>query len=704
VEGLEGRALPAGVGPASIITTVVGNGTMGYSGDGGPAILASLNGPVGAAVDGAGHLYFAERGDSRVREVDLGTGVITTIAGNGNAGYNGDGGPATAASLFDPSGVALDPAGGLLYIADEANARVRAVDLATGIITTVAGTGTRFSSGDGGPASSASLTFPTDVAVDHEGHLFIADYPSRVRQVNLGTGVITTVAGNGTVGYGGDGGPATGATLNGPLHIALDGSGHLFIGDFFNTRVRQVDLATGVITTVAGNGTVGSSGDGGPATVASLNGPSGVAADAAGNLFISELNRVRQVDLATGIITTLAGNGTEGYGGDGGPAADALLSSPSGLAVDGAGNLFITEPGNSRIREVVLSAAEVTAMTISSNHPEGTSYGQQVTFTANVVAVTPATGVPTGSVTFLDGSTVLGTATLSGSGSATLTTRSLAGGTHTITSVYLGDNHFHGSSSPALSQVVDQAATNTKLTSSDRTSVYGESVTFTANVKGPARRIGTPTGSVIFLDGTTPLATEVPLDGTGTATFTTSDLSVGTHAISAVYGGDGTFTTSTSTTLDQVVKRAKTAISLESSVNPSVVGDSVTITVTVGVVAPGSGTPTGFVHLVEGRIVALVAPLLGDGTAIFNPSFSAGTHRLRAIYDGDANFQAVTSTVFEQEVSPAPAAPTMTASSSAVDPAFVALPVDPNAANAISDPASLRDLRKGRRAGSPFRD
>jgi sugar lactone lactonase YvrE len=334
---------------AGTITTVAGNGTNGYSGDGGPATSAELSIPWGVAVDGAGNLFIADWGNQRIRKVNT-AGTITTVAGNSAQGYSGDGGPATSAELSLPSGVAVDGAGNL-FIADTNNQRIRMVNTA-GTVTTVAGTGTAGYSGDGGPASGASLNDPQGVAVDSAGNLFIADYENeRVRRVAL-NGIITTVAGDGGYRYAGDGGPATSALLDEPAAVAVDNAGNLFIADTENGRIRKVNPG-GTITTVAGSGINSYSGDGGPATSAELFYPFGVAVDNASNLFIAETynNRIRMVDPA-GTITTVAGTGKLGYGGDGGPATSALLSGPEGLALDGAGNLFIADANNSVIRKV----------------------------------------------------------------------------------------------------------------------------------------------------------------------------------------------------------------------------------------------------------------------------------------------------------------------------------------------------------------
>ena len=345
------------VDSAGVISTVAGTGKLfgGFSGDGGPAVNAELSSPSGVAVDGAGNLFIAELGNNRIRKVDS-AGVISTVAGTGVFGDSGDGGPAVNAELLDPRGVAVDSAGNL-FIAESFNNRIRKVDSA-GVITTVAGTGERGDGGNGGPATAAQLRNPSGVAVDSAGNLFIADTDNhRIRKVDA-TGTIATIAGTGERGGDGDGGPATAAQLRNPSGVAVDGAGNLFIADTDNHRIRKVD-AMGTITTIAGTGEIVFSvivwdvGDGGPATDAQLDAPSGVAVDGAGNLFIADTDnhRIRKVDSA-GVISTAAGTAVFGFSGDGGPAVNAALWSPSGVAVDGAGNLFIADTDNHRIRKV----------------------------------------------------------------------------------------------------------------------------------------------------------------------------------------------------------------------------------------------------------------------------------------------------------------------------------------------------------------
>ncbi len=349
--------------PNYIITTVAGNGTNGFSGDGGTATNAELNIPPGVAmsgvaVDTTGNLFIADPGNNRIREVNT-NGIITTVAGNGNYGYSGDGGNPTNAELSEPQGMAGVYQGDI-YIADWGNHCIRA--FAPGFITTVVGTGTNGYSGDGGYAVYARLEFPNAVAVDTNGNLFIADSPTfRIRKVNATNSIITTVAGNGTNGYSGDGGAATNAKLSYAACVAVDRIGRLFIADSENFRIRMVNT-NGTITTVAGNGTNGYSGDGGAATNAEFSAPPSVAVDRIGNLFIADQinNCIRMVN-TNGIITTFAGHaGSYGSSGDGGAATNARLNSPVGLAVDAIGNLLIVDSGNNRIRKVANLTSQPT--------------------------------------------------------------------------------------------------------------------------------------------------------------------------------------------------------------------------------------------------------------------------------------------------------------------------------------------------------
>jgi len=351
-----------------IITTIAGNPGAPYiAGDGGPAVAAQLGNPEAITFDYAGNLYIADPAALCVRKIDT-SGMISTVVGSGAFGMGtaGDGGLATAAELQLPNSMAADGLGNL-YIADTHNHAIRKIT-ADGVIRTIAGQNVGIYGGDGGPATKAWLYSPQNVAFDTSGNIYIADQGNnRIRKISS-DGTISTVAGNGNVGYAGDGGLATLAQLSYPSWVATDTAGNMFIADTNNHRIRKVNT-NGIITTVAGMGTSGFSGDGGTATMAQLNSPAGVAIDAAGNLYIADTNnnRIREV-LSNSTIVTLAGNGTKGYSGDGGNAADAQLASPNGVAVDTAGNLYIADMANHRIRKV---AANGTISTTAGNGMRG---------------------------------------------------------------------------------------------------------------------------------------------------------------------------------------------------------------------------------------------------------------------------------------------------------------------------------------------
>ncbi|OWK42924.1 DUF4347 domain-containing protein [Fimbriiglobus ruber] len=426
-----------------IITTYAGTGTPGYSGDGGKATSATLTNPTGVAIDSAGNVYFADTGNQRVREITAATAVITTVAGNGTkgytdtaaaltfpvaavadsagdlfvvdqtknevlevsgatgitsvfagngkAGYLGDNGQATAAELNAPSGIALDPAGNV-YIADTKNGAIRKINIKTGVITTVAGNGTNAPGGvgDNGQATAAELNSPVGLAIDSFGNLFIAE-TARIREVTTSTGRITTVAGSTvpTLGFTGNGGPATAATINpSAVSVGSTGStaGDLFIADATDNRVYEVVQSTGIITSIAGTGKAGYSGDGAPATAAQLSAPAGVYVDTAGNVIISDTgnNRVREIAATNGVIVTIAGTGTAGFSGDGGQAGVAMVSAPNGLSEDAKGDLFIADTGNQRVREITTANAPSFTADTPPAAGAGTPYSYQFV----------ATGIP----------------------------------------------------------------------------------------------------------------------------------------------------------------------------------------------------------------------------------------------------------------------------------------------------------------------
>jgi uncharacterized protein (TIGR03437 family) len=433
------------ISSSGVISTYAGTGAPGYSGDAGPAASAQLSGPLGLALDANGNLYVADTGNNVVRKISA-NGTIATVAGNSVAGFTADDVQATIASLNSPEGVAVDSSGNL-YIADTVNDRVRMVS-PTGVIGTVAGTGlsavyasiwdgtgVSTTTGDGGPATSAAIVLPTDVALDSSGNLYIADYGNgRIREVVKGTigtlagnadgvpleigqlaaseqlngptglavnaagilyfaegsigtgsglapgdfriwevdsaGLLAAAAGNGLESYSGDGGAAAVAQLNNAAGVALDSSGNLFVADTLNHRVRKISPA-GVITTVAGTGVEGISGDGGPATSAQLDSPMGVAVAGSGVLYIADTgnNRIRMV-AANGVIFTLAGNGNAAFYGDGGQGAFASVHAPQGVAVDINGDVLVADTGNQRIRRIT---ADLTIHTVAGNGGQGYS-------------------------------------------------------------------------------------------------------------------------------------------------------------------------------------------------------------------------------------------------------------------------------------------------------------------------------------------
>lgn len=337
------------------ITTVAGNGTAGYFEGTGISPTASwLKSPVAAVSDTLGNIYFADFGNQRVRKADIAADIIITLAGTGVAGFSGDGGKGDTAKLNNPTGVAVYKTQSL-YIADRSNHRVRKIDLATGNISTVAGSGAAGFSGDGGLATAAQLNNPTGVAVDKSGNIYITDLSNqRIRKINIGSGNISTIAGTGIAGFSGDGNLATAAQLNNPTGIALDTAGNIYITDLGNQRIRKITVSTGNISTVAGAGTTGFSGDGGLATVAEFDNPTGIAVDDSGNIYVSDINnqRIRKITKVTGNISTIAGTGVAGFSGDNGSAVLAKLDAPSGIALTKNGDLLIADRNNHRIRKL----------------------------------------------------------------------------------------------------------------------------------------------------------------------------------------------------------------------------------------------------------------------------------------------------------------------------------------------------------------
>jgi hypothetical protein len=603
-------AVPLRAQTPGTITTVAGccettgpPGTVGYSGDGGPATSAHLNNPLGVAFDSAGDFYIADLDNFVVRKVTASTGVITTVAGccetngsPGTEGYGGDGGPATSAKLNDPAGVAVDSAGNF-YIADALNCIVRVVNTQAGDITvagetispgniqTVAGTPQKCGyGGDGGPATSAELNQPYGVAVDAAGNIDIADSQNcLVRQVNtagaIGT-VAGTVAGAGTqtnCGYVGDNGPATAAWVGTVCGVSVDAAGNIYIGDCLNDAIRVVNrqasaitvagvtIPTGAIQTVAGCcepvGMPGYSGDGGPATSARLSKPYSAAVDSAGNIYIGDSNNavVRKVT-AAGVISTVAGccepSGIEGYSGDGGPATSAHLLSPSVVAVDVAGDFIFSDKINNVVRKVTESVSTTTVLTTS---PNPSFYGESVTFTAEVTS--NDSPVSSGTVQFFNGASQLPPASMTGPGQWALKDALLPKGADSISAQYVGSVGFSPSTSNTVTQVVNTpASTTTILITSEDPITYGSAVTFTAIV---ILSNGSPvtTGSVQFA-----LGSQTKMVGlnhtTGEAMWNYINLGAGSYTVTATYLPSTGYAGSMSAPVTQVVNPIATTCSV----------------------------------------------------------------------------------------------------------------------------------------------
>jgi sugar lactone lactonase YvrE len=384
-----------------LIYTIAGNEVTGYTGDGGPATVAELNYPAVAIRDSIGNLYIADSNNNVVRKVAAGTGIITTIAGNGTAGYIGDNGAATSAELNYPFGLAFDGSGDL-FIADEGNSVVREINATTGVITTIAGNGTAGFAGDNNLATGAELNYPHGLGFDSSGNLYIADtYNGRIRKVAAGTEVITTIAGIG-YGYSGDGGPATSAGLSDPFGVTADSLGNLYISDTLNNVIRMVNVA-GTISTIAGHASNpynnypgGYSGDGGPATSAQLFEPFAVAIDGAGNIYIADTENgvIREVTASNHIINTVAGNGPLCYAfsGDGGAATSADLCYPQSVFLDNSGNLIVADTSWNRVREITAPAVppSTAAAEPTFSVEPGTYTGTQ---TVNITDSTPGAAI-----------------------------------------------------------------------------------------------------------------------------------------------------------------------------------------------------------------------------------------------------------------------------------------------------------------------
>jgi sugar lactone lactonase YvrE len=530
------------VTPGRTANTTAGTGTAGYTGDTGPATAATLANPSAVAYDTTGNLYVADANNHVIREIST-SGIITTIAGTGVEGFAGDGAAATSAQLDTPTGIAVDVSGNL-YIADSHNHRIR--EVSAGTITTLAGTGTPGSSGDGAAATAAQLSLPSGVAVDSTGNVYIADTNNhRIRKVSSGT--ITTIAGDGEELYAGDNGPATSAALDSPTGVAVDASGNLYIADRLNQRIRVV--SGGNITTLAGTSTAGFSGDGASATAASLFKPSGVSVDAAGNIYIADTDNQRIRQVGNNTIATIEGSGSQCYGGDAGLSTAAILNSPRAVAPDASGNLTIADRLNQRLRSGTLPALTFAAEDVGMpSPPQAVILANTGTASITVSTITASAGFTTAT----GGTCSAPPITLAAGASCTqnLELLPVAAGASTGSVVFTGTGVVP--QSILLAGTATVSPTTVTLTSSVNPALAGQPITYTAVVVPLG--LGTPTGTIAFAAAGTPFSTQTLPPGSATAIAANTSLATGTNSITAVYAGSSNFTGGTSSPIPQLVE------------------------------------------------------------------------------------------------------------------------------------------------------
>jgi sugar lactone lactonase YvrE len=561
--------------------------------------------PSGVAYDAAGNLYFADTNRHEVFESTL-AGQLIVVAGTGTQGFSGDGGPATAATLDSPQGVAIGP-DGTLYIADTGNQRIRAV--ASGQITTFAGTGTAGFGGDNGPPAAALFSHPSALAIGASGALLICDSGNhRLRRIASGT--VTTIAGSGTQGFSGDSGPATAAQLDTPSGLAAAPDGRIFIADTHNHRIRVI-ATNGLMTTFAGTGIAGYAGDGGTATAAQLASPRGLFVTAAGALLIADSNnqRIRQVN-AQGIITTLAGNGVQGSSGDGVSATAGTLDTPRNVTLSSFSAPVIADAGNRLVRELIANGnlyapaglAPSRTSTIALATSASAQYGQPFA----TATVSGSAGTPQGVVALYDGMAQVGQATLV-AGTTTFPSSLLNSGTHTLTATYLGDGVNPTATSSSANVVISQSASVT-TEQTPPSSYAGLPLVLTANVASLTQ--GVPTGKIVFTEGATTVATASLNAGTAAGVYLAP--AQGTHQIVAAYGGDANFTPSTSGAVIATVG-AMPDFTLASS-------GSTTQTVLAGAIAVYNFTVAAQPAPFTGAVSMSVSGLPTGVTASFAPS------------------------------------------------------------------------------------
>jgi sugar lactone lactonase YvrE len=583
--------------------------------------------PSALAYDATGNLYVADTSSNQVYEATL-SGALVLIAGTGTQGYSGDSGPATSAQLNAPRGLAIGD-DGTLYVADTGNHRIRAISTA-GTITTFAGTGTPGFSGDNGPATSASLHTPTALAIDSTGALLLCDTGNH-RLRRIAAGIVPTIAGNGVQGFSGDNGPATAAQLDSPEGVAAASAG-IYVADSHNHRIRLIS-ATGAISTIAGNGTPGFSGDGGPAIAAQLDLPLGLAVTPAGTLLLSDSGnqRLRSID-AQGRISTLAGDASQGSGPDGSPSTLTSLSTPRSPAVSSFGQPVVADSPNHAVRILASNAnlylpaalAPSRISAVSLTAPATAVYGETPTPATAIVNGNAST--PMGSIRLLDGTTPIAQTVLA-SASATFPLASLAAGRHSLTAAYAGDGINPAATSPIVPLVITPASAVAAAT--PQQIAYGQLV---------PPLTGTLTGIL-------------PQDAaTVSALFTTTpeDLAPlaapGTYPIAAVLTGTGASNYALSLAPNSgslTITRAPTIVFTQAPSQSSYAG--LPVLLSASVTSTTLGTPTGTVTFFDGSTVIATATLSAGVASATWLAPGSGTHSILSAYSGDVDFTPNTS-------------------------------------------------------------
>ena len=645
-----------GTGPLPVlkpgeIDTVAGSIGWSYLTDNVLATQAYIFTPKSAAIDGAGNLYIADTGNSRIRMVAASNKFISTYAGTGSPAFNGNNLQALTAAISSPAGLVLDGAGNL-YFSDRGNSIVRRIDAVTKVVSTVAGTPlVPGSLGDGGLATLAQLNLPEALAFDQEGDLLIADSGNNeIRKVDATTGVITTIAGDRSANYLGEGLQAKQSPLYNPTGVAVGADDSVYIADFGNQRVRRI-ASDGTLNTVAGNGTQGFAGDGGSAKSAELNLPAGVALDPAGNLYIADSgnNRVRFVNKYTGSIETLTGGDSEGFYGDGLPANQATFYGPYGLFVAPAGDVYITDMFHMRVRRISASSLSLAYPVMrvgKTSTPQNAGLindGDQPLLLSSPVFSQSALDAPTS--TCFQGSATLPSGGECGLGVEFAPTQvgNPINGTLDLPSnaIYVTPEiQLHGQ----VLSVNPTTVAVTTLAPSTNPSIVGDTVTLQAKVTSDdTGRTGTVSFSV---DGVASCSA-VTLSAAGTANCAVGGLLLGPHTVLASYSGDAQNAASVSLPYTQVVKQRATLL-LTSSAPTVVITKPVTFVVTV---SAATGVPTGTVNFFDGATQVGTGTLDAQGSASLTLSnLLLGAHSITVQYVGDATNAALTSAALAETV------------------------------------------------------